>query len=124
MIYKLDTPLNNPFENSPTEIEVVDPAHPLYGRRFPLVSLSHSPRGLPQALVTYQRDILVRIPVSATNLSPAPQLLFKTKISFDAACELHIPPDFKGILTSEWQAAIKRYESFQVSRTSKTPFRQ
>jgi co-chaperonin GroES (HSP10) len=36
--------------------------------------------------------------------------------------ELHLPPDFKGILTSELQQAIKRYEPVQVSRTSKSPF--
>jgi hypothetical protein len=38
--------------------------------------------------VTYQRDILLRIPVSATNLSPVPQFLSKTKVSFDAVSEL------------------------------------
>jgi hypothetical protein len=87
-ICQLDTPLNNPSENNPTEVEVVDPAHPLYGRRFLLVSLSHSHRGPRQALVTYQRDILLRIPVSATSLFPAPQRLSKTKVSFDAVSEL------------------------------------
>jgi len=30
-------------------------------------------------------------------------------------------PDFKGILTSEWQAAITRYEPVRVSKASKAP---
>jgi F-box protein 18 (helicase) len=36
-----------------------------------------------------------------------------------AICELHLPRDFKTILTPEWQEAIERYEPVQVSRTSK-----
>jgi hypothetical protein len=67
---------------------VVDAAHPLYGRRFPLISLSHSPRGSHQALVAYQKDILIRIPVCATSLCAEPPPLTNTKLSFDAVCEL------------------------------------
>jgi hypothetical protein len=67
---------------------VVDPAHPLYGRRFPLISLSHSPRGSRQVLVAFQKDILVRIPVCATSLCAEPPPLSKTKLSFDAVSEL------------------------------------
>ena len=33
--------------------------------------------------------------------------------------ELHLPRDFKTILTPGWQEAIERYEPVQVSRTSK-----
>jgi len=87
-IYQLDTPLNNPSENSLTEVEVVDATHPLYGRRFPLISLSHSPQGSRQVLVAYQKDILVRIPVCATSLCTEPPPLSKTKLSFDAVSEL------------------------------------
>jgi len=36
-----------------------------------------------------------------------------------AVRELHLPPDFKGILTLEWQEAIKPYEPVQVPGTSK-----
>ncbi len=87
-IYQLDTPLNNPSENNLTEVEVVDAAHPLYGRRFPLISFSLSPRGSRQALVAYQKDILLRIPVDATNICGQPPNLTKTKLSFDAVSEL------------------------------------
>ena len=33
--------------------------------------------------------------------------------------ELHLPRDFKTILTPEWQETVKQYEPVQVSRTSK-----
>ena len=87
-ICQLNTPLNNPSENNLTEIEVIDPTHPLYGRRFPLVSVSRPPNGPRQALVIYQKDIMARIPVSATNLSHTPPVLSKAKLSIDALCEL------------------------------------
>ena len=67
---------------------MVDAAHPLYGRRFPLISLSHSPQGSHQAMVAYQKDILIRIPVCATSLCAEPRPLSKTKLSFDAVSEL------------------------------------
>ena len=67
---------------------MVDAAHPLFGRRFPVISLSHSPRGSRQVLVAYQKDILLRIPVCATNLFAEPPPLIKTKLSFDAVSEL------------------------------------
>jgi hypothetical protein len=87
-ICQLDTPLNNPSKGSLNEVEVVDPAHPLYGQRFPLISVSLSARGSRQALVAYQKDILLRIPVDATNLCAHPQTLTKTKLSLDAVSEL------------------------------------
>jgi hypothetical protein len=52
------------------------------------VSLSHSPIGSRKALVAYQKDVLVRIPVSATSLSATPPPLSKTKVSFEAVSEL------------------------------------
>jgi F-box protein, helicase, 18 len=35
--------------------------------------------------------------------------------------ELHLPPDFKTILTANWQTAIKRYEPAPVPRPAKPP---
>jgi hypothetical protein len=52
------------------------------------VSLSHSPQGSRQALVTYQRDILLRIPLSATNLSVPRPALSNAKVTFEAVTEL------------------------------------
>jgi hypothetical protein len=38
--------------------------------------------------VIYQKDIMARILVSATNLSHTPPVLSKAKLSIDALCEL------------------------------------
>ena len=39
-----DTPLNNPPQSPPEEVEVTDPTHPLFGRRFTVLSISRQPR--------------------------------------------------------------------------------
>ena len=39
-------------------------------------------------MVAYQKDILIRIPVCATNLCAEPPPFSKTKLSFDAVSEL------------------------------------
>jgi len=50
--------------------------------------LSHSPRASRLALVAYQKDILIRIPLEATSLCAQLPNLTKTKLSFDAVSEL------------------------------------
>src|SRR5713101_7286165 len=45
-ITHVNTPLNNPrplAEDALTEIEVIDPTHPLFGRRFPRLSSHPQP---------------------------------------------------------------------------------
>src|SRR5262245_11588351 len=70
---QVNTPFQNPTEGEPTEIEVTDPCHPLYGRRFPLFTLGHSARSRGFAVVVYREPIRLRLPLSATNLgSPRP----------------------------------------------------
>jgi hypothetical protein len=39
-------------------------------------------------MLAYKKDVLVRIPVSATSLFPVPQSLARAKISLDAVVEL------------------------------------
>ena len=53
-----------------------------------MVSVSRPHNGPRQALVIYQNDIMVHIPVSATNLSFKPSILSKAKLSPDALAEL------------------------------------
>jgi superfamily I DNA/RNA helicase len=36
--------------------------------------------------------------------------------------ELHVPPDFKTILTTQWQTGIRSYEPVSVPRPAKAPF--
>jgi len=82
----LTTPFTNPLEDV-TEIEVTDPTHPLFGRRFPVHAIEPSQRGSTHILVTYQASMLLRIPLVATNLS-APRPTRPTKLTADAVAEL------------------------------------
>ena len=54
----------------PEPITVTDLAHPLYGRAFVLVSLASAPGPGSCALVAYQGDIVLKIPIEATSLRP------------------------------------------------------
>jgi hypothetical protein len=70
-----------------TEIEVVDPTHPLFGRRFPIVSVSSPLQGQGHVLVSYREYMTLRIPSSATNLAlPRPEP--HTKLTLEALTEL------------------------------------
>src|SRR5215203_1052667 len=55
----------------PEQIIVTDPTHPLFGRCFALASVTGSAAG-GHALVVYHGDILLKLPIGATSLSPAP----------------------------------------------------
>lgn len=72
--YQLNTPFQNPKPDEPTEIEVTDPCHPLYGRRFPVFSMGLSARSVGFVTVIYHDPMRLRIPIAATNLAPTPQV--------------------------------------------------
>ncbi len=84
---QLNTPFNNPLEAELSEIEVIDPTHPLFGRRFPVLSISLSLQGAGHVMVAYQEYMTLRIPIAATNLVPA-QPGLKTKLTLAALTEL------------------------------------
>src|SRR5207302_10287486 len=69
--YQLNTPFDNPDETSDSEIEVIDPRHPLFGRRFLLVSRTSSPHGPGHAFVPYREGMLLCIPLACTTLAPS-----------------------------------------------------
>jgi hypothetical protein len=66
--------LNTPFKKEEWEevslVEITDPSHPLFGRRFPVVFVGAPFNPSPHVFVTYRENIVLRIPVSATNLVP------------------------------------------------------
>jgi hypothetical protein len=58
-----------------TDIEVTDPTHPLFGRRFPILSARPQAPTATHVFVTYQGFMVLRLPRTATNLLPqAPRL--------------------------------------------------
>src|SRR5262249_26750128 len=84
------TPLNNPrplAEDALTEIEVTDPTHPLFGRRFPRLSSHGQPLTAPHVFVAYQESMVLRIPRAATNLLP-PSSQVPTTLTLHAITEL------------------------------------
>ena len=84
----LDTPVNNPPEPSPEEVEVTDPTHPLFGRRFPVISISRQPRHTAFVFVAYRDAMRLRIPISSTSLAPSQVRTFRTKWTREAIQEL------------------------------------
>lgn len=71
----------------PKEIEITDPTHPLFGRRFPLLSISSAQQSDGFVQVIYRQYIALRIPIPATNLVPS-QPRSQTKLTLAALTEL------------------------------------
>ncbi len=70
-----------------TEIEVTDPRHPLFGRRFPVRSIGAPERGATYLFVAYREHMTLRIPLTSTNLI-APRSAIPTKVTFEAVTDL------------------------------------
>ena len=83
----LNTPFKNPETGELTEIEVTDRIHPLFGRKFTLVSLSNPAQGIGHAMVVYQDHMCLKIPLSATHLA-MPRQSLGTKLTFESVTEL------------------------------------
>jgi hypothetical protein len=67
---------------------VTDPSHPLYGRRFRVLSISHPPQRPGQVIVAYREGMRLRIPVLATNMVPGNATLPRSKLTRDALLDL------------------------------------
>jgi hypothetical protein len=67
---------------------VTDPTHPLYGRRFRVLSVSHPPQRPGHVVVAYRDTMRIRIPVTATSLAPDHVPPLRTKLSRDALRDL------------------------------------
>ena len=70
-IPQLSAPFNNPPSSTVTTVEVTDPCHPLFGRRFELFAPGGSSPHASVVTVLYHDPIRLRIPVTATDLAPA-----------------------------------------------------
>jgi hypothetical protein len=84
---QVNAPSNKQSRPQPEEIEVIDPRHPLHGRRFRVRSITrqlHSP-GL--VFVAYRDAVTLRIPLAATDLASCPGQLRGTKLSSEAIHE-------------------------------------
>ncbi len=86
---KLNTPFDNPtLEELPKEeVEITNPTHPLFGQIFPIISVSSPPIGEAHVFIEYRVFIMLKIPISATNLGTAPFTL-STKLSLSSLKEI------------------------------------
>ena len=70
---------------------VVDPGHPLYQKRLPVVSVSRGPQHLAQVLLRLSDDSVVKVPWRSTSLSTLVNHAPQAKLSMAVAkefCEL------------------------------------
>jgi hypothetical protein len=67
---------------------VTDPTHPLFGRRFQVLSISHPPQRPGQITVAYREGMRLRLPVLATNLAPRNTVLLRSKLTREALFQL------------------------------------
>jgi len=87
-IEHLNTPVNNPPVDDPTEVEVTDPAHPLFGRRFALLSTRPRPHSVGYLFVAYRDTMVLRIAQTATNIvSPPPESTSMSQLTLHAITE-------------------------------------
>ncbi len=85
----LNTPVNNPPVDDLAEVEVTDPGHPLYGRRFALLSTRPRPHSVGYLFVAYRDTMVLRIPQAATSLVTLPlESQPLTKLTSHAITEL------------------------------------
>jgi hypothetical protein len=90
--HQVNTPLNDSDQPvSAEEIEVTDPTHPLFGRRFEILAVHDSPGSVGYVFVSYRSYSALRIHLQATNLaSPSPRRASSpaTKLTLQAVIEL------------------------------------
>lgn len=86
--HQLGTYLKNPSEEEHTEIEVTDPTHPLFGRRFPLLSVSDPLRSVGHVFVSYKGYMVLRIEIEATDLVTDTRSTTPTKLTSQSVAEL------------------------------------
>ena len=85
----LNTPVNNPPVDDPPEVAVTDPTHPLFGRRFALLSTRPRPHSVGYIFVAYRDTMVLRLPQAATSLvASPPESEPMTKLTSHAVTEL------------------------------------
>jgi hypothetical protein len=84
-----NTPTADADVPAPAEIEVVDPAHPLHGRRFHLVSITRGTCSDSCARVEWRFGLTLLLPLTVTNFGARNEERgMRTKLSIEALEEL------------------------------------
>lgn len=82
----LNTQFQNPDGDEATTIEVTDPAHPLYGRRFQIISITHPLNSPGHVYARYRKKMVLHIPITATDLALTRSIV-RTKLTSQAVEE-------------------------------------
>jgi hypothetical protein len=69
-------------------LTITDPAHPLYGRQFDLIPATGPTAARALVRIAYSATVVLKVPVAATSLHPAPPTLPRSKLSLDAIRDL------------------------------------
>ena len=102
------------------EIEIIDPVHPLIGRTFSVVSVSRHSK-CEYVLVRYQEQILLRIPIIATNLSLPDPYVIRTKLNLSSVEEfLEIAKECKALCRSSQNISGQESQRPYKSKSCKT----
>ena len=83
----LAAPFNDRDGQVPDEVEVTDPFHPLFGRRFRVHSTDGGDASTARVFVVYRDDIRLLILRRSTNLSLLEPAGPRSKLSADAVTE-------------------------------------
>ena len=65
----VDAPFNNESVEGAKTVQIIDPRHPLWGKSFPLLSISEHLSHRSHVLVDFGKGVILRIPLLSTNLS-------------------------------------------------------
>ena len=77
----LNTTFNSNQYTQPTEIEIIDPTHPLFGKKFSVLFFyTQNNKNIGHVVVKYEPGLNLRIPLSVTNLNYAP-ISYPTKLT-------------------------------------------
>ena len=68
----------------PETVTVVDPRHPLYEQTFPLLHLKNKQKLIPSCLVQITEGVERLIPVSVTDLSTSPPVVFPLPVDLSS----------------------------------------
>jgi hypothetical protein len=87
-IYQQTTPFYDPHKRPKTELTVIDPRHPLFNRRFTILSMSDIHLSQGHVYVIYRDGVTLRIPFSATDLFTESFSLPSSKLTASSIKEL------------------------------------
>ena len=104
------------------EVEVVDVEHPLFGRRFNLISVQTVTCGESLVRVNYRFGLTLLLPIGVTDLEPAvASRALRAKLSVEAVKDLIVVAEgSEGACLSSLKRSGKAYRRPSVGRSPTT----